>query len=183
MCDALMTRINQRRNVLIVSTLYFLNSKIYPVSNSTFKYANKSEILFFVEKLYQRLFYLDKKSTFEPSCSDTEELKSEEKEMTESEKLKASIKIICSGQKNEMRGSRKLFDNDFKVLEIPGGERSEELEKIYKCLLNIKPSSVMSERVFSVCTNVITKVRNRLMQTTLMELVYLKYYYFNNGEQ
>lgn len=58
--------------------------------------------------------------------------------------------------------------------------RSTRLENILNALLTLRPTSVNSERVFSVSGNIISKTRNRLNRTTADALVFLKYYFINN---
>ena len=57
------------------------------------------------------------------------------------------------------------------------GKKTENLEKLYKALLTIKPTSVESERAFSAMGLFCTKLRNRLNDDTLDSLVMMRQYY------
>ena len=65
---------------------------------------------------------------------------------------------------------------DFRMLDETGS-RTANLDKLYKALVTIKPTSVESERAFSMGGNFCTKVRNRMAPSTLSALVSLKSYF------
>ena len=65
---------------------------------------------------------------------------------------------------------------DFKMFEATR-KRTEKLELLYRALLTIKPTSVESERAFSLGGSFATKVRSRLHPKTLSALVSLKAYF------
>ena len=57
------------------------------------------------------------------------------------------------------------------------GEKTANLEKLYAALMNLPPTSVSCERVFSVSGNFGNKQRARLSDKSLDSLVFLKYYF------
>ena len=60
-------------------------------------------------------------------------------------------------------------------------ERSECLQKLYDALMNISPTSVSCERVFSIAGGLIPPRRSLLGQERFDELVFLKSYFKNFG--
>ena len=57
------------------------------------------------------------------------------------------------------------------------GEMSPCIEQLYQAIKSIRVSSVEAERVFSVSGSVVTKIRTRLEDQTVDNLVFLKKYY------
>ena len=57
------------------------------------------------------------------------------------------------------------------------GQKSATLERLYKALLTIKPSSVESERAFSTTGFFMTKLRTRMSDENLGMLMYLKFHF------
>ena len=57
--------------------------------------------------------------------------------------------------------------------------KPERLEKLYKALLTIKPTSVEPERAFSIMGYFLTRLRNRMSDETLDAMVFLRQYYKN----
>jgi hypothetical protein len=53
-------------------------------------------------------------------------------------------------------------------------KRTENLEKLYKALLNISPTSVASERAFSISGAFVTKRRSGLSDKSIDDLCFLK---------
>lgn len=53
------------------------------------------------------------------------------------------------------------------------GIKSQKIERFSKVLMTIKPTSIDSERCFSVCTRIITPMRNRLSAEKLCIIVFL----------
>ena len=58
-------------------------------------------------------------------------------------------------------------------------QKSENLKKLEKALLTIKPSSVESERIFSSVGRIVTKFRTRLSDENLNSLVILRQFYLS----
>ena len=55
--------------------------------------------------------------------------------------------------------------------------RHGNLEKLYQALLNIAPTSVSCERAFSVSGDLVTSGRNRLKDSSINALCFLKGYF------
>ena len=58
----------------------------------------------------------------------------------------------------EETGLPKCSNSDFKCLEMQKS-RNEYLEKVYKALLTVKPTSVEAKRAFSTSGSFVTKIR------------------------
>jgi hypothetical protein len=54
------------------------------------------------------------------------------------------------------------------------------LEKLFKALKTFPPTSIEAERAFSSAGIFITKLRNRLSQTTIDALMFLKHFFNKN---
>ena len=65
---------------------------------------------------------------------------------------------------------------EFKLFESTR-KRTEKLDLLYQALLTIKPTSVESERAFSLGGSFCTKVRSKMNASTLSALVTLKLYF------
>ena len=57
------------------------------------------------------------------------------------------------------------------------GKRGRSLEQAYRYLLTVPPTSVEAERAFSAAGVLCTKLRNRLQDSTLDVLCFLRAYY------
>ena len=68
-----------------------------------------------------------------------------------------------------MNAETKLFEAN--------GERTQNLEFLYQALMTGKPTSVESERCFSNAGVFATKVRSRLGDRSLCDLVFLRVYF------
>jgi hypothetical protein len=74
-------------------------------------------------------------------------------------------------------------DNTFKSLskEMAAFEasknRTENLEKLYQALLNISPTSVASERAFSISGSFVSRRRSGLSNASVDDLCFLKGYF------
>lgn len=160
---AVLNRINERRKTNLVSTLIFLHSGQYPKNNDHLGYSSKKVIKETIASLSARLF---PDSSNEGSNEDEEVLNTDE--MTnEINQLFAVPPKLSS------------LENDIKQLALTG-MRSQKLDQIYKSLKSIQATSTLVERVFSVCSSIKTKVRNRLSPKKLSMLVFLKYIFIRN---
>ena len=55
-------------------------------------------------------------------------------------------------------------------------DRPERLQKLYNALLTVKPTSVEPERAFSIMNYFCTKLRNRMHDSVLDALVFVRQY-------
>lgn len=158
-------RIEERRNIEIISVLLFLHSGEYPKENEFFKYSSKAAIKKNIKDIYSRLFRAN-------SIDDEEDTLSNE---NLSSNLNDTISKFLS-----TNIPRLSIDNDIKAFEGTK-ERTEKLEKIFLALKTIQATSTEVERTFSVAGNFKTKIRNRLSEQNLNILVYLKYHFLNKN--
>ena len=83
-----------------------------------------------------------------------------------------SIPTRCETLSIKIQKEMVLFEN--------GGTRGDFLQRAYDFLMTIKPTSVESERAFSVAGLFAIKIRSRLGDETLDVLCFLKTYFKNN---
>ena len=82
--------------------------------------------------------------------------------------------------KNVMTKPVSPQDKQFKSLDAEltayetNGQRSKNLENLYQALLSIKPTSVSSERAFSISGSFVTKRRAKLKNSTVDDLCFSK---------
>ena len=76
----------------------------------------------------------------------------------------------------------KTLKEDFKLFEATK-KRSEYLENLFNAVMTAKPTSVESERSFSVGGGFATKIRSRLSDKSLSALVMLKMYFKSKRNQ
>ncbi|CAM1320522.1 Uncharacterised protein r2_g2889 [Pycnogonum litorale] len=67
---------------------------------------------------------------------------------------------------------------EFSFFEV-SGERSQTLEKLYKALLTVRPSSVESERAFSTTGIILTTFRCSIKDETVDTLVFLRNHFLS----
>ena len=108
-------RIEERRNVDLISTLMFLHSGNYPHENLFFEYATKATIKMKIKELHFRLF---NQTTYE----------SDETTKTSSDNLNLNDTIDNFMCNNSPRHQLSI-DNDIKALEGTK-ERTERLDNI-----------------------------------------------------
>lgn len=59
------------------------------------------------------------------------------------------------------------------------GQKTENVELLFNALLTVRPTSVESERVFSVTGQFVNKIRNRLSDESINALSVLQNYFLN----
>ena len=97
----------------------------------------------------------------------TDEYKSFKKETQQIAKPKSDVTL-------------KLVDQEMKLFEAKGRiSEHPTLEKLYRALLTIKPTSCEPERAFSSMGYFVTKIRNRLNDDTVDALIFQRQYYRN----
>jgi hypothetical protein len=75
----------------------------------------------------------------------------------------------------------KIIKQELRNFDKSNGPMGPNLKIVYNFLLEIKPTSVESERVFSISRFFCNKVRNRLSPKALDSLVYLKSYFLKKN--
>ena len=63
------------------------------------------------------------------------------------------------------------------------GRRQEKLEKVYQALMSIQVTSVESERSFSACGLLVTKLRTRLRDSMVNDLSILRSHFLEDDRK
>lgn len=187
-------RVNQRRTEA-ASVVQFLHGQT-DVNGFKFKIATKHIAGIFVSRLMQRLNAHESSNLNDDTSVSQVDIESsedseEENQLIQNENmsLKAMMdKAISSAiapKSNPLRFSNDM-DGCLKreiATFVANGVRGELLEKCYKYLLAIPPTSVESERAFSASTLICTKIRSRLNDDTIDALCFLKAHFKNVQKQ
>lgn len=141
-----------------------------------FKNASKSAVLSYAEHIYNRLFRSETDLERTESCDDDATVA----EKTFEEKLNAAINSV-----NEINDSKSMATCCIKknLQFFEGcGKKPESVQNLFNALLTIQPTSVESERIFSLAGLFLTKIRNRLSDESINALSVLKTHYLNKDE-
>ena len=76
------------------------------------------------------------------------------------------FEVVAPVNTNQLAADFEIYDTQC--------QNTEKLEVLYSALMTIKPTSVESERTFSVSGNFAIKIRSRLNDNTLTAFVCLK---------
>ena len=175
---SLKERFLDRRQKDVVSLLRYLHNPTTEVSE--FPTSTKQMLKKFAELTYNRLF--------PEGCLGDEEIEEVEEEigtnvtsLNEGDLLKqfySEFDKITASAKNELRS----FDStkEFKLFEATK-QRSAKLDRLCSALMTIKPTSVESERAFSMAGLFVSKIRSKLSDNTLDAQVFLKAYLSNKN--
>lgn len=179
MFHALHLRIDERRNKKLYTLVKYLKEPDFfnhNHENCLFSYASKHSVTEYAENLLNRLFA--KPNDIEESNDDVEECGAD-KEKTFEEVLNAAINNanVCtpSYSKSTLKCSLK---KEWKFLE-GCGQKTQNVEFLFNALLTIRPTSLESERAFSVAGQFVNKIRNRLSDESINALSVLKNYFLN----
>lgn len=182
MLHALSRRINERRNITLVSLLLFLHNLHMP-KNNILDYSSKAAAINLAKDLYERFFKKNlsfgKNSEQENEGIVTETIEVEDEPNNDNNLLETQLANFISGlehTKNQLNDKVGDFNKQFKILE-GSNSRPKILEDMYKSILTIQPTSTSSERAFSVAALFSTKIRNKLSFNLLTGLVFLKYFF------
>ena len=172
MMEDLKIRINEWRNKDIIS-LFFLQSGYYPNSqtNNYFTYCSKNLVKSLAKESVERLFH-----EVENPDENIEEESDSEHEVSALDELQKTIDSVMAVPQVAIPTE---LDKELKLIEVNRGKRGYYTEELIQALLTIQPTSTSSERVFSVASNLLTKIQNQLKMETLGGLVFLKYYFIN----
>ena len=167
-------RIGERRKSILVGLLKFLDTPGCLTERNdlaTFKMPKKSDMISLAARLHKRLFDISQEEEGAGSLQDVIEPEiNQEASLTFAQRLEQFVK-----EKKETSAQKEtnLLKKDFTFFEATG-ERPVKLEKLYKALLTVRPSSVESERVFSTTGFFLTKFRTSLTDNHLSILVFLR---------
>lgn len=182
-------RVEERRNVDLIHLVEYLNCPDYLDTASARdqfgRKISKPAVIALAASLLQRLY---------PDTTDGNNALSERDEGTSNEEqvedttiktvseeyaeflLMPSINATTSSNSGRRKTERTILKQECSLYESTK-TRPENLEKLHKCLLTIKPTSVEPERAFSVMGLFLTKIRNRLSDNMLDAIIFLRHQY------
>lgn len=171
MVSTIKEKINERRNLKILYTINYLKSAGSYTVNSDI---SKMSLKIYAESLYKRLFnnLTEEEST---DCCEEESTLLETSECFKT-KLQNAIDNAKADPIKAKANSGNIFKKELSLFEATN-IRTRNLNNLYNALLTIKPTSVESERVFSVAGNFATRNRNRMSSELLNSLTILKSYF------
>lgn len=180
-------RISQRRTN-VSGTLQYLHNGGKSEIHESFTRPLKNTIAKVIESFAQRLIFntnMETSSGEQTEADDVVEVVSEEQTNPQSLMQKLQNKIQLNLLSNIPSSSTQQITNRSLISKIKSemkffeenGVRGQILESVYSFLILIPPSSVESERAFSIAGNFCTKVRSRLGDAALSDLCFLKAYF------
>lgn len=172
--DELIKRITERRSTMS-SVLQYLHCRAAFSKKSydkeVFKVLNKNSIHAFILKLLQRLYpEIEDVNNLNDTLSDEDDII-----IPIEDRLRAAISDKLNERSNiqECNDIDSIIKQELCLFEA-SNKRGKYLQMAYEFLLTIPPTSIDSERAFSVAGGVCTKIRNRLEDNTLEALTCLK---------
>ena len=175
---AIVKRIGERRNPVLVHLIHYLQDPSY-LSNDKDYFGHKikkTPILMLAKKIVNRLFpdhyRTEEDDETQLIIGDTEQ----EPVLSFTERLKKRMKLAKEAKPTQnVDPSKKNVENEFKKFEQDPMNRPVILEKLYEALKGIPVVSVEAERCFSTTGNFATKLRSNLGDKSLDSLVFLKH--------
>ena len=153
--QAIKERFTARRSITSNILQYLLSSKYPP-----------SENIFCTEPTSMEI-----KKYFNNLCEISPEI------VPENSDIKTSIIDTMDVDLAEFTKKTVRFSIDFEIEEFADSKKmGENLLRLAKVLLSIKPTSTDVERTFSTCGQVATKQRNRISTDLLNAIIVIKYY-------
>ena len=180
MHELLLKRFEERRNPLLSGILHQLSQS----SDSSLDYPMRNDLIKKMKDLYVRLFSSSESMGAEepqPSTSTSEEQEQPSKK-SKVEELKAFLekKKASAKEKNSVGN---LSSSSAILLEIrremtifeTTGQRPPCLDKIFKAVSTLPPTSVEAERAFSAAGLFVTKMRSSLSDDSIDTLCFRHY--------
>ena len=176
--ESLARRINERRTYAS-SLLQFLHKQ-----NQEYTCLNLDSSLKFerlpkttIRAMVIKLSKLSENSNSSDSESENEVIEEDNCSMTLRERLENAIKTETISKITPKNRTSKnvtsIIKKEISIFEVEGS-RGANLERCYNNLNSIPPASVESERVFSGCGHIVTKIRSSLNDVTLDILSFLR---------
>ena len=162
MLTIMKAKIEERRNKQLVGLIHFLNKPDYVANKSYFSSCPKKQYLKYGEEILERLFTSAESSDIE--MIDEENNYCHLINMSIEEELNDSLhtELMSHQSSSIVKKKRCHYQKEFQILESTGN-RTSNLNLLFKTLLTMKPTSTESERVFSRAEIFITKIRNSLI--------------------
>lgn len=180
--NTLEKRIQERRQVELSTLLLYLQNpqNIYSIDKKSkvLLYASRTNIISMAKNILFRIFpnsYSEIDSDNEP-----DEEKGNENNTFLKEAMEKSIKKFLEDPEAKLT-NQKTIKAEFSLFEATN-KRTKNLDMLFNALKTIKPSSIASERVFSISGNIVTKIRTRLSHNSVDILCFLKSYFLKKNE-
>ena len=182
MVESLRRRVKSRWNPTVAGLLKYLHNpehfkKPEHGLDEMFAMPSRYKLEKLAADLITRHYGVEETNTVTESEEVEIEIAAEARELSFAEKLQQKLNKLSeegpstpSGKKNSLQTALK---KEFDLFQTTG-ERSKNLELLYKILQNIAPTSVGSERAFSNANDFVTKKRCRLSDKSIDNLCFLK---------
>ena len=140
---------------------------------------SRSEIEKIATELLNELYLEDE--TMEVEVHQNEETGTETSTAsTFAQNLQKKISLKKTPKVGDVVPIKKSLKSEMQLFEATNGEqRGESLQKLFLVLKNIAPTSIASERAFSISANFIPKVRSLLSDEAIDDLCFEKRYFAN----
>lgn len=194
--DSLLKRLLERRT-LASDVLYYLHfRKMNRDAGDVFKMATRVTIVEFLRQIISRLnvgsqqqfedeFHDDLQDLLEAEVEEDASPPKRSNQMTIEEEMILELDESLKNNATTCSSTLTLVQIIKKEMELfeNGESLGSNLKFVYDILLNIKPTSVENERVFSSSGFICSKTRSRLSDQTLSNICYLKSYFLQKNLQ
>ena len=172
-------RYEQRRNGLLIGLLKYLQKgpNVFKEKHEDklFKMPTRKEVEEKAKKLLKKHFKVDEDGEIEQGDNNSEDDYDPESQIKKAME-NAMVKPNCKSDKQfkSLSAEMSAFDSN--------GKKSDNLENLSNALLTIKPTSVQSERAFSISGSIVAKRRARLSNEIVDDLCFSKDYFEKNDK-
>lgn len=178
MLAALTTRVSERRGALY-GVMQYLHNGSTSRQNELFVAISRKEIQLTIEMINSRL-YAESENNNVGDDDDGDDISEIESVLGDSDEgnmkdqyFEAIQRTLNRKPEHRKLSVKSMISKEMTMFEN-GGERGKYLERAYKCVLSIPPSSIEAERSFSAAGIICTKLRSRLNDTTLSTILLLR---------
>lgn len=181
---ALEERIQERRQIELATLLLYLqnpeNISSSGKKSSVLSLASKSEIIELAGRILSRIF----PDSHVETDSDEEQIEETTHQSQSNtflrEAMEKSIHKFLEDPEEKLTHPKTL-KAEFSLFEATN-KRTKNLDLLFDALKTIKPTSIASERVFSISGNIVSKIRTRLSHRSVDVLCFLKSYFLRRNE-
>ena len=182
MYEILDCRFEERRNKELAGVLFHLSA----TQDSALTYPTKTETMKTIRDLYARLFWSNTSSVASsstPEMTDTNENDEPAPKKSKGEQLKEFLETRKEADKDKTTKTQFSSSHDilmavkreFSIYETTG-DKPSCLEKVFRAVSSMPPTSVEAERAFSAAGLFVTKMRSRLSDRSIDVLCFLRNY-------
>lgn len=178
---ALEERIQERRQVELATLLLYLqnpqNISSSAKKSSVLSLASKTEIIKLSGKILSRIF----PNSYVETDSDEEQIEESTHQSNAflKEAMEKSIHKFLEDPAEKLTNPTTL-KAEFSLFDATN-KKTKNLDLLFDALKTIKPSSVATERVFSISGNIVSKIRTRLSHRSVDILCFLKSYFLRRN--